>query len=69
MAQFLKKTYLHITMGSTGEATDQDMLSLDCHPIQPRLLGQCRFKPCIWSVLVIRLHVGDLNSVVWVWVP
>ena len=39
MAQFFKKTYLHITMGSTGEATDQDMLSLDCHPIQPRLLG------------------------------
>ena len=46
---YLKKTYLHITMGRTGEVTDQDMLALDCHPIQLRLLGQCRFKPCIWS--------------------
>ena len=29
-------------MGSTGEATDQDMLSPVCSPIHPRLLGRGR---------------------------
>ena len=32
---------------STSEATDQECLHLICSPIHPRLLGQCRFKPCL----------------------
>ena len=33
-------------IGSTGEATGQDMLAADCSHIYPRLLGQSSFKPC-----------------------
>ena len=35
-------------MGSTCEATDQDMFAHDCSSIHPRLLGQKGFKPCLW---------------------
>ena len=34
-------------MGSTGEATDQEMLAPDLLPHHPRLLGQGGFKPCL----------------------
>ena len=31
-------------MGRTGEATDQDMLYLDCFPTTPDFLGEVGFK-------------------------
>ena len=34
-------------MGTTGEATDQEVLAADCSPIQRRLIWQSRFKPCL----------------------
>ena len=37
-------------MGSTGEATDQDINAPDCSPIHPRILGQSWFKPCLGLV-------------------
>ena len=35
----------YITMGSTGEATDQDRLEPDSSHIHLRLLGQSKYKP------------------------
>ena len=56
-------------MGSTGEATDQDMLAPDSSPIHPRLIMQSMFKPCLKALLllvaVVRLLAGDLHAVGW----
>ena len=41
---------LCIPMGSTGEATAQDMLAPDLLPLHPKLLRQVRINPCFRPV-------------------
>ena len=51
------------SMGSTGEATDQDMLAPDCSPIHPRLLGPGRFKHCLrLGYLLLQLSDSTFES-------
>ena len=57
-------------MGSSGEATDQDMLTPDCYPIHLRLLGRGGLNLAsglvsswLVPVAVKILSVGDLHAV------
>ena len=52
-------------MGTTGEATNQDINAPDC---SPEFLGKVGLNLALaWllPVAVIKLHVGDLHAVGW----
>ena len=54
-------------MGSTGEATDRDILALDCTRSNPDFSGKVGLNLAqVWLLhfAVVRLHVGDLQVVV-----
>ena len=60
-------------MWSRGETTDHNMLAPDWSPVHLRLVGQSRFKPCLWPGYFLlqpkdcmkKLLVRDLHALSW----